>query len=65
MDTVGHCGSSTQGEFIHTLTVTYIYSGWTKNRALLNKTHRWVKEGLEDIKNTVAFPMKGLHGDNG
>ena len=64
-DTVAHCGTSTGGQFINTLTVTDIYSGWTENRALLNKAHRWVKEGLEDIKNTIPFQMNGLHGDNG
>ena len=65
LDTVAHCGTSTAGEYINTLTVTDIYSGWTENRALLNKAHRWVKEAIEDTKTKLPFVMKGLHSDNG
>ena len=65
LDTVAHCGTSTAGEYINTLTVTDIYSGWTENRALLNKAHRWVKKAIEDTKTKLPFVMKGLHSDNG
>jgi len=32
-DTVAHCGDTTAGDFIHSLTVTDPASGWTENRA--------------------------------
>ena len=48
VDTVANCGISTQGHYICTLTLTDVYSGWTENRALLNKAHRWVKEAIEE-----------------
>lgn len=41
---------STEGQYISTLTLTDVYSGWTENRALLNKAQRWVKEAAEDVK---------------
>ena len=64
-DTVAHCGISTVGQYICTLTCTDIYSGWTENRALLNKAQRWVKEATEDVKIHLPFTMKGIDTDNG
>ena len=34
-DTVANCGISTEGQYISTLTLTDVFSGWTANRALL------------------------------
>ena len=64
-DTVANCGMSTEGQYISTLTLTDVYSGWTENRALLNKAHRWVKEAVDDVKKKLPFQMKGLDSDNG
>ncbi|QHX43659.1 transposase family protein [Treponema vincentii] len=65
VDTVANCGISTQGQYICTLTLTDVHSGWTENRALLNKAHRWVKEAIEDVKEKLPFQMKGIDSDNG
>ena len=65
VDTVANCGMSTEGQYISTLTLTDIYSGWTENRALLNKAQRWVKEAVDDVKKKLPFEMKGLDSDNG
>ena len=64
-DTVAHCGISTEGHYICTLTLTDVHSGWTENRALLNKAQRWVKEATEDVKIHLPFVMKGIDTDNG
>ena len=65
VDTVANCGISTQGQYICTLTLTDVHSGWTENRALLNKAHRWVKEAVDDVKEKLPFQMKGIDSDNG
>ena len=65
VDTVANCGMSTEGQYISTLTLTDVYSGWTENRALLNKAQRWVKEAVDDVKKKLPFEMKGLDSDNG
>ena len=65
VDTVTNCGISTQGQYICTLTLTDVHSGWTENRALLNKAHRWVKEAVDDVKQNLPFQMKGIDSDNG
>ena len=64
-DTVAHCGISTEGQYICTLTLTDVHSGWTENRALLNKAQRWVKEATEDVKIHLPFAIKGIDTDNG
>jgi hypothetical protein len=65
VDRVAHCGNTTAGQFCWTLTVTDVYSGWTEERSTLNNAHRWTKEAIEDVKNNLLFPMKGIDSDNG
>lgn len=65
LDTVGHDGGSSAGEFCFTLTATDVFSGWTEVRALRNRAHRWVKEQVEHIVSTLPFPLKGIDSDNG
>jgi hypothetical protein len=65
LDTVGHDGGSSAGEFCYTLTATDVFSGWTEVRALRNRAHRWVKEQVEQIASTLPFPLKGIDSDNG
>ena len=64
-DTVAHCGTTTEGQYICTLTLTDVHSGWTENRALLNKAQRWTKEAVADVKENLPFKMKGIDSDNG
>ena len=65
IDTVAHCGISASGHYCRSLTVTDVFSGWTELRSLLKSAHRWVKEAVQDIKNTLPFPMLGIDSDNG
>ncbi|MDR2042128.1 MAG: DDE-type integrase/transposase/recombinase [Tannerella sp.] len=65
IDTVHHCGQSTVGQYVHTLTATDVASGWTELRSLLNNAHSWTFKALTDIKNTVPFPVLEFHSDNG
>lgn len=64
-DTVAHCGNSLSGEFINTLTITDLYSGWTENRAVLTKTSEQIVGQLQKIEPRLPFLMKGFASDNG
>jgi len=64
-DTVAHCGTSMAGEFVNTLTMTDIFSGWTEVRAIWGKTSGAVLEGIKSIENTLPFKIKGFASDNG
>jgi hypothetical protein len=64
-DTLYHCGATELGEFCLTLTATDVCSGWVELRPTLNKAHKWVYQGLGDIKASLPFPFLGMDSDNG
>lgn len=64
-DTVAHCGSSLAGDFIWSLTVTDIYSGWTECRAVWNKGAAGIIEQIKNIESSLHFPILGFDSDNG
>ena len=64
-DLVLHCGATLQGEFVHSLTVTDVFTGWTENVAIKNGAHRWVIEAMTEIEDRLPFPLVGLDTDNG
>lgn len=64
-DTVAHCGNSLYGDFINTLTVTDLATGWTENRALWGKTGSAVVAAMKDIELNLPFYIKSFSSDNG
>ncbi|MDR1094864.1 MAG: transposase family protein [Spirochaetaceae bacterium] len=65
IDTVHHCGQTTSGQYILTLSATDVASGWICLFSLLNKAHRWTFTALKDIYSTLPFPLREFHSDNG
>ena len=64
-DTVAHCGTSMAGEFVNTLTVTDIHTGWTSNRAVWSKKSTNVLEAIKSIEDHLPFKIQGFSSDNG
>ncbi len=64
-DTVAHCGTSMAGEFVNTLTMTDIFSGWTEVRAVWSKQSSEVLNAVKMIEMTLPFKIKGFASDNG
>jgi len=64
-DTVAHCDDSTEGDYVNTLTFTELYSGWTENRAVWNKSADAVLVELKALEMVVPYVMKDFHTDNG
>ena len=64
-DTVAHCDDSTEGDYIHSLTFTELYSGWTENRAIWNKSADAVLAQLRQVEAVVPYAMRDFHTDNG
>jgi hypothetical protein len=64
-DTVAHCDDSTEGDYVNSLTFTELYSGWTENRAVWNKSAEAVLAQLKQLEQVVPYPMKDFHTDNG
>lgn len=64
-DTVAHCGTSLEGSFVWSLTMTDICSGWTENRAVWNKGAIGVLNQISDIEKRLPFAILGFDSDNG
>lgn len=65
MDTVAHCGRTTAGSYVWTLTWTDIYTGFTINRAVWNKTFEGMRDAFEYCLAHTPFPIKSINVDNG
>ena len=65
MDLVAHDGGNARGEFIQTLNMVDVYSGWTETRAVKNKAQRWVFQALQEIRSVLPIPLLGVDSDNG
>ena len=65
IDLVGHDGGNTRGDYIQTLDVTDVCTGWTETRAVKNKAQVWVSAGLTAIMRQMPFKVLGIDSDNG
>ena len=65
LDLVAHCGDSAQGEFINSLTLTDILTGWTENTAFIGKAQKRIIAGLDNIQSRLPFPLRAIDPDNG
>lgn len=64
-DTVAHCGTSLEGNFVWSLTMSDIVTTWTEIRATWNKGAEGVGEQIDDIETSLPFSLKGFDCDNG
>lgn len=64
LDLVDHGGGSTEGEYLFTLDVTDVATGWTELRAVKNKAQKWVFQALNLIRERLPFPLLGIDSDN-
>ncbi|MFV0432969.1 MAG: integrase [Leucobacter sp.] len=65
LDTVAHCGHTTKGEYLRTLTATDPVIGWTLIRAIRNNAHKHVRAGMDWIRRASPIPIVGMDFDNG
>jgi Integrase core domain len=65
IDLVCHDGGDLTGSYAYTLTVTDVATGWTENRSVPSKTAKVVTAALNNIANTMPFPILGVDSDNG
>jgi len=65
MDLVAHCGETTAGQYLNTLTVVDISTGWTECLAVYQKTQHAVFEAVLQLRQRLPFPLLGIDSDNG
>jgi len=65
VDMVEHCGGpKTDGDFVHTLVLTDIASGWTECVAMPVRNQSLVVEALTVADDDLPFAMRGIDTDN-
>ncbi len=65
VDLVAHCGTSVAGEYINTLDIVDIATGWTSQRAVWGKGEINTFKAIREIELTLPFKIRGFDSDNG
>jgi hypothetical protein len=65
MDLVHHCGPATVGDYLHTLQMVDVATGWSERVGILGRTQRSMVAGSEKIMSRLPFPIREIHPDNG
>ena len=65
IDTVAHNGGDPSGEFIYSLDMVEIFSGWSEQIAVLGKGERGIVQSINTVKTGLPFELFGLDSDNG
>jgi hypothetical protein len=65
IDFVEHCGGvKIDGDFVHSLVMTDIATGWTECLAMPYRNQVFVLEHVERVRSALPFPLRGLDCDN-
>jgi hypothetical protein len=65
IDLVTHCGNTTEGQFLCTLTCTDLCTGWTEVTGLRHRSQEAVSEAIYRVRQRLPFPLLGIDSDNG
>jgi hypothetical protein len=65
IDLVAHCGTTTAGHYLNTLTVTDVATAWTECVGVWGKGQAAVFGALEQARERLPFPLLGIDSDNG
>ena len=65
VDLVHHSGPSAQGEYVHTLQMVDVSTGWSELRAVLGRSYRVISHAFDAILQRLPFEVIELHPDNG
>lgn len=65
IDSVHHCGNSLYGEYLYTLDLTDVATGWNECYAHLGRSERFTITALEVIRARLPFPLSGIDFDSG
>lgn len=65
MDLVAHCGWSGAGQFLYTLSMVDVATGWVVCAGLRDKRQETVVHALQRLQAELPFRILGLDSDNG
>jgi hypothetical protein len=64
VDFVAHCGRSSAGDYIYTISVVDIATNWWEGRAIPVRSQIATKEALSEMQGRFPFCIRELHPDN-
>lgn len=65
VDLVHHSGPEARGEYVHTLHLVDVATGWCEAAAVLGRSYLVVRDGFMRCLDRLPFPVLELHTDNG
>ena len=65
VDLVHHSGESSAGEYVHTLQLIDVATGWSERTAVFGRGQAAMEAGFRRILDRLPFPIRHLHPDNG
>jgi hypothetical protein len=65
VDLVHHGGMSSEGQYVHTLQMVDVATGWSECAPILGRSYRVMEDGFGCLLNRLPFGVLELHPDNG
>ncbi len=65
IDCVEHCGTCAAGDYVNTLSVVDIFSGWWEGEAIMGKGQERALFSINEAKQRSPFAWREIHPDNG
>ena len=65
IDLVAHCGESTEGLYLNTLSAVDVATGWVECQGVMGKGQERVGGAIHGLSKRLPFPLLGLDSDNG
>lgn len=64
-DLVHHCGPEVSGQYIHTLQLIDVATGWSERVAVLGRSYVVMADAFRRVVERLPFPVREIHPDNG
>jgi len=65
IDFVEHCGASASGEYINSLSIVDIFSGWWEGDGVMGKGQERALKAIDEARMRSPITWKEMHPDNG
>jgi len=65
VDLVHHCGETSSGQYVCTLQMIDVATGWSERVAVLGRSYLVMRNAFERILQRLPFAVRELHPDNG
>lgn len=65
VDLVHHSGPATTGDYLHSLQMIDVATGWSERYAVLGRGSMVMHDAFEVLHHRLPFPIRQIHSDNG